>query len=153
MIDDRYEIRIEFDAKRFKFISEGPKGNIEKIVYYTETRRANIYNLSFDDYNELINDFDDKVVTNNGDSQKVLATVAKSLYVFTDRYPDALIIATGSTFARTRLYRIGITNNLLLIEKDFHIFGYKDNEFVKFERNGPYEGFLVKRKKINKFDI
>jgi hypothetical protein len=152
MIDDRYLLRADIDSKMFKFISEGPKGNIEKIVYYTE-RRANIYNLSFGDYNELINDFDDKVVTNNGDSLKVLATVAKSLYVFTDRYPDALIIATGSTFARTRLYRIGITNNLFLIEKDFHVFGYRDNEFVKFERNGPYEGFLVKRKKINKFDI
>ena len=47
MIDNRYEINIEFDAKRFKFISEGPKGNIEKMVYYTETRRANIYNLEF----------------------------------------------------------------------------------------------------------
>jgi len=102
MIDDRYEIRIEFDAKMYKFISEGPKGNIEKIVYYTETSRANIYNLSFGDYNELIDDIDDQIVSNNGDSQKVLATVAKSLYVFTDRYPDALIIATGSTFARTR---------------------------------------------------
>ena len=63
------------------------------------------------------------------------------------------IIAAGSTYARTRLYRMGITNNLLLIEKDFHVFGYRNNEFVEFEKNGPYEAFLVKRKKINKFDI
>jgi hypothetical protein len=153
MIDNRYEISIEYDAKMFKFISEGPKGNIEKMVYYTETRRANIYNLSFGDYNQLINDIDDRVVTNNGDSQKVLATVAKTLYAFTDRYPDAGVIAAGSTYARTRLYRMGITNNLLLIEKDFHVFGYRNNEFVEFEKNGPYEAFLVKRKKINKFDI
>jgi hypothetical protein len=153
MIDDRYEVHVELDAKRFKFTSEGPKGNVEKMVYYSETRRENIYNLGFGDYNNLIDDIDDLVVTNNGDSQKVLATVAKSLFTFTDRYPDALVIAYGSTLARTRLYRMGITNNLLLIEKDFHVFGYRDNEFVKFERNGNYEGFLVKRKKVNKFGI
>lgn len=153
MIDDRYEVHVELDAKKFKFISEGPRGNVEKIVYYTKTRRENIYNLGFGDYNESINDFDDQVVTNNGDSQKVLATVAKSLFTFTDRYPDAAVIATGSTLARTRLYRMGITNNLLLIEKDFHVFGWKGREWVKFEKNGPYEAFLVKRKKINKFDI
>jgi hypothetical protein len=153
MIDDRYEVRVELDATLFKFISEGPRGKVEKIVYYTKTRGENIYNLGFGDYNEFINDFDDKVVTNNGDSQKVLATVAKSLFTFTDRYPGAAVIATGSTVARTRLYRMGITNNLLLIENDFHVFGYKGKEFVKFEKNGHYEGFLVKRRKINKFDI
>lgn len=153
MIDDRYEVRVELNATVYKFISEGPRGNVEKIVCYTKTRRPNIYNLGFGDYNELINGFDDKVVTNNGDSQKVLATVAKSLFTFTDRYPNAAVIASGSTLARTRLYRMGITNNLLLIENDFHVYGWKDNEFVKFEKNGPYEAFLVKRKKINKFGI
>jgi len=153
MIDDRYEVHFELEAKKFRFFSEGPKGKIEKLIYYTKTRRENIYNLGFGDYNELIDDFDDQVITNNGDSQKVLATVASSLFTFTNRYPDAAIIASGSTLARTRLYRMGITNNLLLIEKDFHVFGYRGSEFVKFEKNVHYEGFLVKRKKINKFDI
>jgi hypothetical protein len=153
MIDDRYEFRIELEGQKFRFFSEGPKGKIEKMVYYTKTRRENIYNLGFGDYNESIDDFDDRVVTNNGDSQKVLATVASSLFTFTDRYPDAAIIASGSTLARTRLYRMGITNNLLLIEKDFHVFGYMGSEFVRFKKNVHYEGFLAKRKKINKFDI
>ncbi|MCS3795266.1 hypothetical protein [Niastella sp. OAS944] len=153
MIDDRYECHFELEAKRFRFFSEGPKGKIEKIVYYSQTRRENIYNLGFGDYNGSINDFDDQIITNNGDSRKVLATVARSLYTFTDRYPDASIIATGSTLARTRLYRMGITNNLGLIEKDFHVWGFMGKEFVKFEKNAAYEAFLVKRKKINKFDI
>ncbi len=153
MIDDRYEVHFELEAKKFRFFSEGPKGKIEKMVYYTKTRRENIYNLGFGDYKESIDDFDDLVITNNGDSQKVLATVAGSLFTFTDRYPDAAGIAAGSTLARTRLYRMGITNNLLLIEKDFHVFGFNGKEFVKFEKNGAYEAFLVKRKKINKFDI
>lgn len=154
MIDDRYVV-VDFDDdyKTFEFISEGPKGRFKKTVQYLETTTPGIYNLGFGDKNEVTNEIDDLVVTNNGDSQKVLATVVKTLFVFTDRYPNAMIMATGSTLARTRLYRMGITNNLLLIEKDFHVFGMKGNDWVKFEKNGPYEAFLVMRKKINKFDI
>jgi hypothetical protein len=61
-------------------------------------------------------------VTNNGDSLKVLATVASTVYAVTERYPKAWILATGSTAVRTRLYRMGITNNLMEIEKDFMVF-------------------------------
>lgn len=148
MIDDRYVV-VDFtdDFKTFEFISEGPNGQFRKVVQYLETTTAGIYNLGFGVKNELTNEIDDLVITNNGDSQKVLTTVAKTLFVFTDHYPDAWIVATGSTLSRTRLYRIGITNNLSLIERDFHVFGLKENDWVKFERNGPYEAFLVMRKK------
>jgi hypothetical protein len=147
MIDEIYALRIDDDYKRFKFISEGSKGAILKGVQYTTTAITGVYNLGFGDINELTDEIDDLVVTNNGDSQKVLVTVAKTLYYFTDHYPNAFIYATGSTLARTRLYRIGITNNLLLIEKDFHVMGLKGNEVLLFEKNGTYDGFLVKRKK------
>ena len=56
-------------------------------------------------------DFDGLTVTNNGDSKKVLATVASTLFTFTDLYPNAHILAVGATYARTRLYRMGIANN------------------------------------------
>ena len=147
MIEDRYVLRIDDDFKTFEFISEGPKGAIAKSVQYKETPTTGVYNLGFGDVNKLTDEIDDLIVTNNGDSQKVLATVASTLYLFTDHYPDAFIYATGSTRARTRLYRIGITNNLLLIEKDFHVLGIKGNDVILFEKNGTYDGFLVKRKK------
>lgn len=153
MLDDRYTLEANRDFKTFDFYSEGPKGRFKKSVQYLETATKGIYNLGFGDLNELTNKIDDLVVTNNGDSQKVLATVARTLFLFTEHYPDAWIMATGSTLARTRLYRMGITNNLLLIEKDFEVFGLKGNDWVMFEKNGPYGAFLVKRKKINKFDI
>src|SRR5215216_3669282 len=119
MIDDRYVV-VDFvdDYRTFEFVSEGPKGQFKKTVQYIETATAGIYNLGFGVKDELTNEIDDLVVTNNGDSKKILATVVKTLFVFTDHYPDALVMATGSTLARTRLYRMGITNNLLLIEKD-----------------------------------
>lgn len=153
MIEVRYTLEANGDFKNFDFFSEGPKGRFKKSVQYLETGTPGIYNLGFGDKNELTNEIDDLVITNNGDSQKVLATVARTLFLFTDHYPDAWVVATGSTLARTRLYRMGITNNLLLIEKDFHVLGLKGNDWVKFEKNGPYEAFLVNRKKINKFDI
>ena len=147
MIEVRYDFEINNDFKTFEFVSEGPKGRFKKSVQYLETATAGIYNLGFGDKNELTNEVDDLVITDNGDSQKVLATVAKTLFLFTDEYPDALVVATGSTLARTRLYRMGITNNLLLIEKDFYILGLRGNDWVRFEKNGPYNAFLIKRKK------
>jgi len=90
-------------------------------------------------------------VTNNGDSLKVLATVASTVYAFTEKYPKAAIIATGSTSARTRLYRMGITNNLDEISEDFAIFGYnEDEQWVEFEIGEDYEAFLI-TKKENKY--
>jgi hypothetical protein len=147
MIEDRYDLHFDSDYKSFKFISEGPKGSILKGIQYEETPTAGVYNLGFGDVNVLTNEIDDLAITNNGDSQKVLATVARTLYLFTDHYPDVFILATGSTLSRTRLYRIGITNNLLLIENDFHVLGFKGNDVILFEKNGAYDGFLVKRKK------
>jgi len=43
--------------------------------------------------------------SNNGDMEKVLYTVANTVYDFLDHYPDELIFAHGSTPIRTRLYQ------------------------------------------------
>ena len=101
----------------FEFISEGPKGNITKIVQYSETNLKGFYNLGFGDKNEKSGEIIDDIITNNSDSQKVLATVSSTVYAFTDKYADSWIYATGLTKARTRLYRMGITNNLIEIQK------------------------------------
>ena len=52
---------------------------------------------------------DDLAVSNNGDSEKVLATVVAAVYAFYDKHPDAWIFASGSTSTRIRLYRMGMT--------------------------------------------
>jgi hypothetical protein len=131
----------------FEFISEGPKGNIAKIVQYSETNLKGFYNLGFGDKDEETGEIIDYIITNNSDSQKILATVASTVYAFTDKYVDSWIYATGLTKARTRLYRMGITNNLSDIQKDFHVYGLKDNKWQKFKKDFEYEAFLVKRKK------
>jgi hypothetical protein len=73
---------------------------------------AEYFNLGFGDLNILTREVDDKIITNNGDDPKVLATVLSTMYAFTGKNPEAYIYATGSTELRTRMYRIGISNNL-----------------------------------------
>ena len=145
MIDDRYDVRTSPDVETFEFDSIGSKGTIEKVVHYTEISKG-FYNLGFGDKDPLTGLLSDLAVTNNDDSKKVLATVAATLYAFTDSHPGAIIIATGSTEARTRLYRIGISNNLEAIETDFIIFGLKETDWEPFRKNVTYGAFLVRRK-------
>jgi hypothetical protein len=64
----------------------------------------------------------------------VLATVAATVYAFLDKYPNVWIYATGSNKSRTRLYRMGITNNLEEILKDFEVYGLIQGEWQKFEK-------------------
>ena len=86
-------------------------------------------------------------ITNNGDSLKVLATVASTIYAFTKKYPTAWIVATGSTSVRTRLYRMGITNNLIEIKEDFDVYAYTlDGYCEEFIIGEDYEAFLITRK-------
>ncbi len=115
-------------------------------MHYSETNLHNFYNLGFGDKDSETGELDDKVISNNGDSQKVLATVVATVYAFTDKYPDAWIYAMGSTKSRTRLYRIGITNNLTAIEADFELFGLKGNEWQEFKKGVEYQAFLIRRR-------
>jgi len=107
----------------FEFVSEGTKGQIKKMVQYTDTGTENVFNLAFGDYDENTNNINDISITNNGDSTKVLATVASTVYAFIEKHPNAWIFATGSTVVRTRLYRMGITNNIEEIIADFDVYG------------------------------
>src|SRR5438477_13030746 len=109
----RYSLAASKKFTSFEFVSEGPKGRIPKIVKFSETKIKDVYNLAFGDLIRDTNEIDDEIISNNKDSEKVLATVVAAVYAFTDQYQKAWVYATGSTIARTRLYRIGITKYLL----------------------------------------
>jgi hypothetical protein len=131
----------------FEFTSEGMKGLIHKLVRFQQTNVKGVYNLAFGDKDNTTGDIDDEVVSNNGDSEKVLATVVATVYAFTDQYPNAWIYATGSTKARTRLYRMGITKFLTEVKEDYEILGERDGDWEVFKKNIEYDGFFVRRKK------
>ena len=142
----KYRLKAEKSLMVFEFISQGPKGQIPKLVKYSETNLKDLYNLAFGDKDLKTGEINDNVISNNGDSDMVLSTVVSTVYAFTDKYPDAWVFATGNTKARTRLYRMGITKYILEIKKDFQVFGLRDDEWEKFEKEVEYEAFLVKRK-------
>ena len=75
-----------------------------------------------------------------------MATVVDAVYTFFNNYPDLFVYATGSTKSRTRLYRMGITRFYNEVEKDFYLYGQIGNDFVEFEIDNEYDGFLAQRK-------
>lgn len=142
----KYPLSSSDKMMTFEFISEGSKGLIHKLVNYQPTNLKGLYNLAFGDKKLDTGDIDDKVISNNGDSEKVLATVVATVYAFTDRYPDSWIYATGSTLARTRLYRMGISKFLNEVTDDFEILGELNDDWEEFKSGVELEGFLVRRK-------
>lgn len=130
----------------FEFVSKGPQGIIYKTVQFQHTNLINVFNLSFGDKDIVSGEINDMVISDNGDSDKILATIAASVYIFTDMYPQALVYATGSTKSRTRLYRMGISKFLSAVEIDFEIFGELSHKWEQYRKNVDYEGFIVRRK-------
>ncbi|MCX6317581.1 MAG: hypothetical protein NTW29_09840 [Bacteroidetes bacterium] len=129
----------------FEFNSIGPKGQIRKVIRFTRIS-GQVFNVGFGDLDNETGEIYDSTVSNNNDSRKVLITVAAAIISFSDHYPDHWIFAKGSSRSRTRLYRIGITNYLEYIKKDFEIYGLYHDKWVLFERDHNYEAFLFRRK-------
>jgi hypothetical protein len=142
----KYDIRTGETAFIYEFISEGDKGSIQKMINFQHTNLKNFYNLAFGDKDSITGEIDDKVVSNNGDMEKVLATIVAAVYSFTDLFPNAWIYAEGSTPTRTRLYRINITKYLSVIKEDFELRCLLNEEWVEFNPSVNYQGFVVKRK-------
>ena len=145
-IEDRYEVEVDDSISLFEFSSEGRNGKIKKLVRYSRTNIKNMYNLGFGDKDEQTGEINDKVITDNGDSEKVLATVAATLYAFTAEKPTVYVFITGSNEARTRLYRMGISKYFKEISKDFTVRGLQNSAWKPFKPNGNYKAFLINRK-------
>jgi len=145
---DRYIFVVE--DNKYEFLSRGPRGNIKKVVLYDviSEEQPFLYNLSFGDWNEKQKRIDDLIVTNNGDAQKVLATVAATVLHFTTAFPQAFIFLMGSTASRTRLYQMGISAYLGLILANFEVEGFIRNKWESFQPRCNYRAFLLKPKKL-----
>ena len=140
-----YELKAGENLTTFEFVSEGSKGRISKLIQFSPTNLKGVFNLAFGD-KDAAGEIDDLAISNNGDSEKVLATVVVAVYAFTDKHSDAWVYATGSTKSRTRLYQMGISKYSELAGDDYFIFGQLQSEWKPFEKGVNYEAFVVKRK-------
>lgn len=137
---------ISTNATVFRFTSTGPKGEIGKIIQFSETQAENIFNLAFGNI-KTDGSIDDLTTNDNKDRDKILATVAAAVYDFSKRYPERYIFFTGSSKERTRLYRIALTINYEELAETFNIWGLQDEGgFEPFQNRRSYSGFLIKRK-------
>jgi hypothetical protein len=143
-----YPYKIGDDFQSYEFISIGPNGNITKRVHFTWFA-PNIYNLGFVDIDFTTGEIDDMAITNNQDSKKVLATIAKITHDFILTHNRISIIAIGNSSSRNRLYRIGITVNWNAIATQFDVLGLSNGIWERFEKQKNYDGFLIRRKKLN----
>lgn len=146
MTQSFYPFTSSVEALRFDFMSEGPR-TIRKAVIYQKLPRPGAYNLVLVDIDEH-NQLDDFSVSDNGDRDKVLATVVQTLFNFFDQHPHASVSFTGSTPARTRLYQAAIARELDRASERLDVYGLVDSQPEPFERNKAYAGFVIFQKQL-----
>ena len=103
-------------------------------------------NPCYPDLNEATGEVSDIAVSNNKDTRKILATVAATVYEFTNRYSGSLVLVRGSTASRTRLYRMRIFIQWKQINMDFEVLGFINGTWEPFVGERNYEAFLISRK-------
>lgn len=75
-----YKVEASDSSLMFEFLSEGPNGKIKKKVAFKPIdENPFVFNLGFGDV-DANGEIDDVIISNNGDSQKVLATVAFTVF-------------------------------------------------------------------------
>ncbi|WP_090157339.1 DUF6934 family protein [Dyadobacter soli] len=98
-----YSLSKTRNLKSYSFWSTGPNGFVRKVIKFQLINyEEQLYNLAFGDSalnSELI---DDRAVSNNGDTQVILATVATAAFHFMTDHPGASVFATGSTLVRVK---------------------------------------------------
>jgi hypothetical protein len=147
----RYGYSVDKSFLEYEFFSDGPKGLIRKVVRFT-LRASNdgspFYNLAFGDWDEAEQRVDDFIVTDNEDTELVLATVATIVMDFSSNFDDITILAEGSTNSRTRLYQMGINKLKKEIEPVFDVYGLdKKSGWEPFQSGINYDALLVIKKK------
>jgi hypothetical protein len=142
-----YPYKANEDFTQYEFVSVGPNGNIRKRVTFRSIYKDR-YNIGFGDVDMTTDETVDNIITNNGDSRIVLATVASIVYDFTSRNENATLLAVGVTASRNRLYRMGINNHWQAINPQFEVLGFYGGRWEYFEKEKPYEAFLVSRRKM-----
>lgn len=129
----------------FEFLSVGRRGVIAKRIIFAPTDFPDIYNMTYGDI-DINNEINDLTISDNGDRNKILATLAYVIEEYLEKYPDRIIFFTGSTYGRTRLYRMAISINIEYLSSKFNIHCQTDNGIIEFEEHTQITGFLISKK-------
>jgi hypothetical protein len=141
----RYQIEYSVDSLYYEFVSKGTQGSIVKAIQYDQILDKPLtFNLSFGD---KLSDggIEDNVVSNNGDTDMVLATVAATIPDFFTEYPTALLYFIGLGSVRTRLYQMTINKFMSLIPSEYLIYGELEGKLERFKPKTNYKSFVIKK--------
>jgi hypothetical protein len=117
----------------------------EWVILFGETDIKNLYTLGFGDLIDN-NKVDYYSVSDNQDTDKILATVADSIVLFLEKHLKAQVIASGSTDSRTRLYQFKISKVLELLVDHYEIKGQSNDVWEDYEKNRNYSAFSINNK-------
>jgi hypothetical protein len=152
MNQEKYKLEVNRENNVYVFESDGPRGVIMKVVQFCpvdleESTFENVYNLGFGDYDSTTRTLDDKVNSNNGDRDIVLASVAAAALHFLSENSNLTLRAVGSTPDRTRLYQMGINRFYDEIITDYVMWGLTESKgWELFERNTNYQAFVMRKR-------
>lgn len=142
---DRYDFSVSQTFFDYEFESVGAKGVIKKVARFSLMQNS-LYNFGFGDLDPLTGQISDTVVSNNGDGDKVLGTVAQIIYYFTGVYQGAAVFIQGTSPTRTRRYQMGISKYWGVINSVFEIEGVTNGKWEPFRHGVNYEAFIGGRK-------
>ena len=140
-----YPLTVSADRLVHSFFSLGPRGALPKIIRYTrlEVEDHIAFNLSLGDVVSDGKQIRENVVSNNADKDRIFRTVAESVTVVCEYYPQAYIQIRGSSQARNRLYQMAISSYLKQICLRFEVYGLVGEEWEVFRKDQRYAGFLL----------
>ena len=144
MVKDAYLYTGLKRKTRYFFVSEGENKRIVKMVVFTPLGKK-LWNLGFGDlqYNGYI---DDSVVSNNDDLIKVISTVAKITYEFSEKYPLRRIQIKPVDEKRKRLYNHVFRRHYATINANFDIIGTYESKKETYSPKKNYDTFELNRK-------
>ena len=143
MTKNSYPLHFGERRETFEFESIGPKGVIIKVIEFS-FMAENLWNLAFGD--KIDDDWSDSIVSNNEDLVRVISTVAKAVFEFSDRWPTRQIYIEPVDEKRKRLYHSIFHRHFETIELDFQIFGLANEKADFYDSALFYDAFILLRK-------
>jgi hypothetical protein len=143
-------------SENFEFYSDGEKQYLMGVNYsyigIEAVTSKPVYNLGFGvlkiNQDTGLEEIDDTIKTNNGDRDKILATVASTALSFFDKHPNTIIYFEGSSPSRIRTYQMILSRHSETLKRDFLIKGYTEDDYLpeEFEKDKKYVAFLIEKK-------
>ncbi|AYB32585.1 DUF6934 family protein [Chryseolinea soli] len=109
MNSEHYPLRASDDYLSYSFLSLGHRGPILKVITFDpiEAEPHQVFNLSLADTVNATKQIRDDVISDNGDKNKIIETVAESINIFSGHYFKAYILIRGNSSSRNRMYQNG----------------------------------------------